>query len=73
MPSWEINCIKDWEKKVHRIAVETTVQDMAIIGGIPPWVQMYFEKLKELTKKETIKDVFPNFNLFVYGGVNYKP
>ena len=73
MPSWETNCIKDWEKKVHSIAVETTVQDMAIIGGIPPWVQMYFEKLKELNKKETIKDVFPNFNLFVYGGVNYKP
>jgi len=73
MPSWETNCIKDWEKKVHSISVETSTQDMAIIGGIPPWVQMYFEKLKELTKKETIKEVFPNFNLFVYGGVNFNP
>jgi hypothetical protein len=46
---------------------------MAVIGGIPPWVQMYFESLKRLSKKNTIKEIFPSFQLFVYGGVNFEP
>ena len=73
LPSWETNCIEEWEKKVQEISKETIRQDMSIIGGIPPWVQMYFEKLKELSGKKTIREVFPHFNLFVYGGVNYEP
>ena len=73
MPSWETNCIDEWEKKVHEISKETINEDMSIIGGIPPWVQMYFEKLKELSGKKTIREIFPHFNLFVYGGVNYEP
>jgi hypothetical protein len=73
MPSWETNCIEDWEKKVLEISKETLEEDMAAIGGIPPWVIMYFEKLLEITGKKTIKQIFPNFSLFVYGGVNYSP
>ena len=73
MPTWETNCIEDWETKVDQISAETLNQDMSVIGGIPPWVQMYFEKLKELSSKKFIKEIFVNFNLFVYGGVNYKP
>jgi hypothetical protein len=73
MPSWETNCIEDWEKKVLEISKETLEEDMAAIGGIPPWVIMYFEKLLEITSKKTIKQIFPNFSLFVYGGVNYSP
>ena len=73
MPRWETNCIEDWEEKVDEISKETIKEDMSVIGGIPPWVQMYFEKLKKLSGKKTIKKIFPNFNLFVYGGVNYEP
>jgi hypothetical protein len=73
MPSWETNCIEDWEKKVLEISKETLREDMAAIGGIPPWVIMYFEKLLGITGKKTIKQIFPNFSLFVYGGVNYSP
>ena len=73
MPSWETNCINDWEEKVREISKETINKEMSVIGGIPPWVQMYFEKLIELSKKQTIKEIFPHFNLFVYGGVNYEP
>jgi hypothetical protein len=53
MPSWETNCIEDWEKKVLEISKETLKEDMAAIGGIPPWVIMYFEKLLEITGKKT--------------------
>ncbi len=72
MPSWETNCIDDWETKLEKIIDETIDQDMRLISGIPPWVQMYFERIEARTGKE-IKDVFPNFSLFVQGGVNYKP
>ena len=72
LPSYETNCIKDWESKVDAILVETIDENMSLISGIPPWVQMYFEKLKDRTGK-LIKDIFPNFNLFIYGGVNYEP
>ena len=73
LPSWETNCIDNWEIKVEKISTETLNSDMGVIGGIPPWVQMYFEKLKEHSSKEMIKDIFPNFELFVYGGVNFDP
>ncbi len=72
MPSWTTNCIEDWETKVNAIVKETVVEDMRLISGIPSWVQMYFEKLIESEDKE-ISEIFPNFSLFVYGGVNYEP
>ncbi|MFN8309499.1 MAG: GH3 auxin-responsive promoter family protein [Chitinophagales bacterium] len=73
MPSYAVNCIEDWEQKVEAIAKETLAQDMSLISGIPPWTIMYFEKLLELSKKSTVAEVFPSFELFVYGGVNYEP
>lgn len=73
LPSYRTNCITDWEKKVNRIVHETHNKDLRLISGIPPWVQMYFERLLEKTGKSTIKEVFPNFSVFVYGGVNYEP
>ncbi len=72
MPSWETNCIEDWEEKVNAIVEETIDQDMTIIGGIPPWVQMYFERLQQKTNKK-IGALFQNFELFIYGGVNFEP
>ncbi len=73
MPSYKTNCIEDWEKKVDAIVQETSTQKMTLISGIPPWVEMYFEKLLEYTGKNTIEEVFPYFSLFVYGGVNFEP
>lgn len=72
MPSWETNCIDDWETKVTAIVEETLPENMTIISGIPSWVQMYFEKLQEKTGKK-VGDIFKNFNLFIFGGVNYEP
>jgi hypothetical protein len=72
MPSYATNCMEDWEEKVSKITDETLAEDMTLISGIPPWVQMYFDLIKSRTGK-AIKDVFPNFNLFVYGGVNFEP
>ena len=72
MPTWETNCIEDWEEKVEKIIEETVGKKMTIIAGIPSWVQMYFEKI--ITKQQTsISKVFPELSLYVYGGVSYEP
>ncbi|MFT4849743.1 MAG: hypothetical protein ACI83B_002291 [Sediminicola sp.] len=72
LPSFETNCISDWETKVDAIVEETKEEDMTVISGIPSWVQMYFERL-ELTTDKVIGSLFKNFNLFIYGGVNFEP
>ncbi|AOW21380.1 GH3 auxin-responsive promoter family protein [Urechidicola croceus] len=72
LPSYETNCIEDWETKVEKVIDETINENMTLIGGIPSWVQMYFERIVARTGKK-VGEVFPNFNLFVYGGVNYEP
>lgn len=71
-PSYKTNCIEDWEEKLERIIDETLPANMTMISGIPPWVQMYFDRIIARTGKK-IKEVFPNFSVFVYGGVNYEP
>ena len=72
LPSWETNCIEDWETKVNAVVEETINQDMTIISGIPSWVQTYFEKLIEASGKP-IGKLYQNLELFIYGGLNYEP
>lgn len=72
MPSWETNCMEDWETKVAAIVEETVHENMTVISGIPSWVQMYFEQLVQREGKP-IGELFKNFELFIYGGVNYEP
>lgn len=71
-PSYPTNCIEDWEEKLDKIIEETLQADMTLISGIPPWAQMYFDRIVAKTGKK-VKDVFPNFSMFVYGGVNFEP
>jgi len=72
LPSYETNCIEDWETKLDKIVEETINQNMTLISGIPPWVQMYFDRLTEHSGK-TINEIFPNFSVLVHGGVNFDP
>ncbi|WBS76311.1 GH3 auxin-responsive promoter family protein [Elizabethkingia meningoseptica] len=72
LPSWKTNTIEDWETKVDKVIEETEKENMTLISGIPPWLIMYFEKLTEKTGKK-IKELFPNLQLIVTGGVNYEP
>ena len=72
LPSYETNCIEDWETKLDAIVNETIDQDMTLISGIPPWVQMYFDRLTQRSGKK-IKELFPNFSVLVHGGVNFEP
>ena len=73
LPSYETNCIEDWETKLGKIVEETITKDMRLISGIPPWIQMYFDWLLEKSGKESIKKLFPNLQVIVQGGVNFEP
>ncbi|MDC3260182.1 GH3 auxin-responsive promoter family protein [bacterium] len=73
LPSLATNCIEDWETKIDAIIDETMNENMTLISGIPPWVQMYFEKIIEKSGKKSVQELFKNFSLFVYGGVNFEP
>ncbi len=72
LPSYETNCIEDWETKLNKIVDETIDKNMTLISGIPPWMQMYFDEIIQRTGKK-ISEVFPNFSVMVQGGVNFEP
>lgn len=72
LPSYETNCIEDWETKLGKIVDETLNQNMTLISGIPPWMQMYFDELIRRTGKK-VGDIFPNFDVMIQGGVNFEP
>ncbi|SNC74940.1 GH3 auxin-responsive promoter [Hymenobacter gelipurpurascens] len=72
LPTYQTNIIEDWETKLDRIVEETLPQPMSLISGIPPWVQMYFDRIVARTGRP-VGEVFPGFDLFVYGGVNFEP
>ncbi|RYG06488.1 MAG: hypothetical protein EOO02_00450, partial [Chitinophagaceae bacterium] len=72
LPSYETNCIEDWETKLDKIVEETVNENMTLISGIPPWVQMYFDRLRLKTGK-SVKEIFPNLSVLVHGGVNFEP
>lgn len=73
LPSYETNCIEDWEEKLARIVEETINENMTLISGIPPWMQMYFDWLMDKSGGERIGNLFPNLQVLVHGGVNYEP
>lgn len=72
LPSYETNCIEDWETKLDKIVEETINRPMTLISGIPPWMQMYFDRLMEKSGKK-IGELFPDFSVLVHGGVNFEP
>ena len=73
LPSDATNRIEDWETKLDRIVDETLGQRMTIISGIPPWAQMYFDRVQVRAGGRPVGEIFPDFQLFVYGGVNFAP
>ncbi|HYJ64079.1 MAG TPA: GH3 auxin-responsive promoter family protein [Parafilimonas sp.] len=72
LPSYETNCIEDWELKLDKIVEETINEDMTLISGIPPWMQMYFDRIMQVSGKK-VGELFKNLSVLVYGGVNFEP
>ncbi|MCE3007431.1 MAG: GH3 auxin-responsive promoter family protein [Bacteroidetes bacterium] len=72
VPTFDTNCIEDWEAKLAAIIRETRSQDLRLISGIPPWVQMFYERVEAETGKKPA-ELWPKLDVFVQGGVDYTP
>lgn len=72
VPTYATNCLEDWEQKVRTIIEETRTQDLRLVSGIPPWVQMFYEEVERITGKKPA-ELWPNLDVYVHGGVDYAP
>lgn len=71
LPGETVARMGDWEDKMAALVAESVGQDIRLVGGIPSWMQMFFEYLLAETGKATVRDVFPNLGVYVHGGVDY--
>ena len=72
-PSREIALMSAWQEKIERMAESTIKQDVYIIAGVPSWTMVLANKVLEISGKSNLKEVWPNLELFMHGGVNFEP
>jgi hypothetical protein len=72
-PGSKISKVGDWNEKLDIITREAHKWDIGIIAGVPAWIQMLFERIIAHYKVKTIHDIWPNFKIYVHGGVAFKP
>ena len=72
-PSKEIALMTEWNEKIEQIALNTIDQDVCIIVGVPSWTMVLANKVLEITGKKNLKEVWPNLELFMHGGVSFEP
>jgi len=72
VPTMATNSIPDWAEKVRSIVREAKAEDLRLISGIPPWVQMLLEEAQERTRKRPA-ELWPNLQVYVHGGVDFRP
>lgn len=72
-PDMSVALMDEWEDKLYRMAMITKDEDVTNITGVPSWTLVLLNKILEITKAKSIKDVWPNLELFVHGGVNFTP
>ena len=72
-PSKEIALMTEWESKIEKMALSTIEEDVYIIAGVPSWTMVLANKILEITGKNNLKEVWPNLELFMHGGVSFAP
>ncbi len=72
-PSLDIALLSDWEEKLEKMAEATILEDVTSLAGVPTWTLLLLKKVLEKTGKTTIKEVWPNVELYLHGGVNFTP
>ncbi len=72
-PSKEIALMSDWESKIELMARQTMNEDVCILTGVPSWTLVLAHRILEITGKNNLKEVWPNLEMFMHGGVNFEP
>ncbi|MFH1937205.1 MAG: GH3 auxin-responsive promoter family protein [Bacteroidota bacterium] len=72
-PNLSIALMDEWESKIEKMARATIQHDVTNISGVPSWVLLLFRRVLEITGKKHLLEVWPNFELFIHGGVSFRP
>jgi hypothetical protein len=72
-PSRDIALMDNWEEKIEAMAKVTMEEDVSNIAGVPSWTLVLLKRILEIKGTDNIKDVWPNLELFMHGGVSFKP
>lgn len=72
-PALSIALMNEWENKIEKMARATIPHNVTNISGVPSWTLLLFKRILKITGRDSILEVWPNFELFIHGGVNFKP
>jgi GH3 auxin-responsive promoter len=72
-PELSIALLDEWETKIEQLALNTIAENVTSISGVPTWTLVLLKRILEITGKQTIKDVWPNLELYIHGGVSFVP
>lgn len=72
-PSLDIALMENWEEKINIMALEILKDDITNISGVPSWTLLLLKKVLDITKRNNILEVWPEMELYVHGGVSFKP
>ena len=72
-PPYDLALIADWEEKLTRFAELSVRQPITAISGVPSWMQRLFHRVKQLTGKGTVAEVWPQLRMVVHGGAKFDP
>lgn len=72
-PNISIALMDEWESKIEKMAKAIIPHNVTNISGVPSWTLLLFKRVLEMTRKSNLLEVWPNFELFIHGGVNFAP
>lgn len=72
-PSRDIALMSEWQEKIEQMALSTMKEDVYILAGVPSWTMVLANRVLELSGKSNLKEVWPNLELFMHGGVSFEP
>jgi len=72
-PELSIALMDEWEEKIEKLAYSTIKENVTSISGVPTWTMVLFKRILELTGKNSISEVWPSLELYIHGGVSFKP
>lgn len=72
-PPPELALLKDWDEKLARLAAESLRHRITLFGGVPSWMLIMIDRLKKLTGKSTLAEIWPHLRLIIHGGIKFDP
>jgi hypothetical protein len=72
-PELSIALLDEWESKIEKLAQNTISENVTSLAGVPTWTIVLIKRILEISGKKTLKEVWPNLELYIHGGVSFTP